>query len=147
MRNLTVSLIVAIGVMGGFYVGFRYEKSKVPDTTNTSSANIAALQGAARQAVAGATPVATGGGTGSGGGGFAGRGTIGTVESIAGNVLTIKDAQGNEVKVQLQSSTTITKTVSGSTSDLTQGVNVAVAGQRGSDGSVTANSITIVPAR
>lgn len=151
MRNLTVSLVVAIALMGGFYTGFRYEKSKVPE----ASASPAAFAGTGGTGGTGTTGRGAGGGTaaspgpgatGGGGGGFAGRGTFGQIESISGNTITIKDAQGNQVKVQLQSSTTITKTVAGSTSDLAQGVNITVSGQRGSDGTVTATSINIVPA-
>jgi hypothetical protein len=48
--------------------------------------------------------------------------------------------------VLLQPSTTVTKTVSGSTADLAQGATVTVTGQRGSDGTVTATAVTIVPA-
>ena len=149
MRNLTFSLIVAIAVMGGFYTGFRYEKSKVPDTSGTSN-GVAALNAAAAAGTgrtgAGPSPSPSGGTVVSGGAGGFGRGTLGTVSSISGNTLTIKDAQGNDVKVQLLGSTTVTKTVAGSAADLTQGVNVTVVGQRAADGTITATAITIVPA-
>lgn len=150
MRNLTVSLIVAIAVMGGFYAGFRYEKSKVPDSSAGSPVaglNSAGAPGTgAGRTATGTSPSPGTGGTTTGGGSFAGRGTFGSVVSISGNTLTIKDAQGNDVKVTLQDSTTVTKTVTGSTSDLVAGANVTVAGQRAADGSVTATNITIVPA-
>lgn len=139
MRNLTISLVVAIALMGGFYSGFRYEKSKVPQ----AAASPAAFAGVGGGGGGTASPGT--GGTG-GAGGFVGRGTFGQVESVNGNLLTIKDAQGSEVKVQLQASTTITKTVGGAKGDLTQGVNVTVTGQRGTDGTVTAVAVNIVPA-
>jgi uncharacterized protein DUF5666 len=151
MRNLTFSLIVAIAVMGGFYTGFRYEKSKVPDTSGQNNSvaaiNAAGTGAGATRAGAGASPSPGAGGVVTGGAGGFGRGTLGTISSISGNTLTIKDAQGNDVKVQLDSSTTVTKTVSGSVSDLAQGINVTVIGQRTADGTITATAITIVPAR
>ena len=150
MRNLTVSLVVAIALMGGFYSGFKYEKSKAPEAAASPAAFAGTggtgTTGTGRGAGASASPGTGGTGGAGGAGGFGGRGTFGQVESVNGSVLTLKDAQGNEVKVQLQPSTTITKTVTGSASDLAQGVNVTVTGQRGSDGSVTATAITIVPA-
>ena len=151
MRNLTLALIVAIAVMGGFYSGFRYEKSKAdaaaanPTSSLTGAAAAAANTAKAGGGAAPSPGATTGAGAGGAGGGF-GRGTLGTVSSISGATLTIRDAQGNDVKVQLQPSTTVTKTLSGSATDLTQGVNVTVIGQRAADGTITATAITIVPA-
>jgi ABC-type Fe3+-hydroxamate transport system substrate-binding protein len=149
MRNLTLTLVVAIAIMGGFYTGFRYEKSKADAAVPSSPAAAGTGRTGAGTAASPSTGAGAGagaGGAGAGGGGFGGRGTIGTVSSLNGSTLTLKDAQGNSVTVNLQPTTTVTKTVAGSTGDLTQGVTVTVAGQRTADGTVTATSVTIVPA-
>ncbi len=155
MRNVTLALIIAIGVMGGFYSGFKFEQSKAGSSASGSPSTPTALAAGGAGAGGAGTGSTGSGTTGAGnagagaagaGGGFGGRGTFGSVVSLSGSTLTIKDAQGNDVKVQLQGSTTISKTVSAQSSDLSQGVNVTVAGQRNSDGSVNATAITIVPA-
>jgi hypothetical protein len=69
---------------------------------------------------------------------------------VSGDVVTITNAQGKDVKVTITPSTTITKTVSGSKSDLTPGTNVRVTPTSNTGGpnatSVTARSIAQVPA-
>jgi hypothetical protein len=87
-----------------------------------------------------------GGANGAGGGnrqGFTGRGGFGgqagQVESISGETLTLKDRQGQTIKVKLTSSTTVRKTETGSLSDVKPGATVTVAGN-------PANTITILPA-
>jgi hypothetical protein len=84
----------------------------------------------------------TGGGGGQGfqggrRGGFGG-GTVGQVQSLSGDTLTLQGRQGT-IKVKLTSSTTVRKSVSGSLSDVKPGATVTVAGN-------PATSITILPA-
>lgn len=148
MRNLTIALGLVIFALAGFYGGAKYESGKV------TPVNAGAVSGAGGGGTAaggtgfnrgnGGTGATGNGATGGFGGGFA-RGTSGKITAISGDTLTIQDAQGNEVKVQLQPSTTIVKTASGTKDDLTSGVTVTVGGQRASDGTVTATTITIVP--
>jgi hypothetical protein len=142
MNNLTIALVVVIAALGGFYGGAKVEQGKVPAAA--ASPVLPAGGGAGGAGGAGAT----GGTGGTGGGGFGGfaRGTAGQVTAISGNTLTITTAAGQQVKVQLSDTTTITKTVQGSRTDLQQGATVTVAGQRAADGSVTATSVTILPA-
>ncbi|MEP7105328.1 MAG: DUF5666 domain-containing protein [Chloroflexota bacterium] len=138
MRNLTVALVVVIGVLGGFYGGWKYSQSKgVP---STPAAAVSTLPAAAPSASASA-----GGGAG---GGFAGRGgTAGQVTSVSGNVVTIHNPTTNQdVKVDISTGTVISKTSAGSVADLQPGTNVTVTGQANPDGSVSATAITIVPA-
>lgn len=146
MRNLTITLGLIIFALAGFYAGARYESTRA--TPVAASTPAAAATGAATGATRGAGggfAGASGGGAGAGAGGF-GRGTFGQVTAISGATLTLQDAQGNQVKVQLSPSTTISKSVSGSQSDLASGQTVTVAGQRGADGTIAATAITIVPA-
>lgn len=137
MRSLTLVLVVVIGVLGGFYGGWRYSQSKV--AASTPAAAVAAIPAPA--------PTASGGGGGAGGGGFAGRGgTAGQVTAVNGSVITIHNpVTGQDVKVDISPGTVISKTTSGSAADLRPGVNVTVTGQAGADGTVNATAITIVP--
>ena len=87
-----------------------------------------------------------GGQLGAGGAqGSAGRGGLaGTVEKIEGDTVTINTVQG-PLLVTVGSDTTIQITTAGTIQDLTIGLRVTVAGQRGADGTVTANSILVTP--
>ena len=141
MRNLTVALVVVIGVLGGFYGGWKYSQSKgVP---STPAAAVGTLPAAAPSASASA-----GGGAGGGAGAFAGRGgTVGQVTAVNGNVVTIHNPTTNQdVKVDISTGTVISKTTAGSVADLQPGTNITVTGQSNPDGSVSATAITIVPA-
>jgi Domain of unknown function (DUF5666) len=87
-----------------------------------------------------------GGQNGQGGQGFRG-GTIGTIEKIDGTTITVKTPDGREVKVSTSDSTQVRVTQEGKLTDLKQGQTVAVQGSTGSDGSVSAQTITQQPAR
>ena len=139
MRNLTLALVVVIGVLGGFYGGWRYSQSKLGATT--PAAVVSALPSA------GAT---AGGGTGGGGGtttggGAAGRGaTVGQVTAVSGNVVTVHNPQTNQdVKVDISAGTVINKTTAGTPADIQPGATVTVTGQANADGSVSATAINI----
>lgn len=77
------------------------------------------------------------------GGGFQGRGTMGQVKGIDGNILTLSTAQ-DVTTVNLSDTTTIQKSVEGSTNDLQPGVRVIVVGERDDQGNMNAIQITIV---
>ncbi|WP_020662929.1 DUF5666 domain-containing protein [Amycolatopsis benzoatilytica] len=96
----------------------------------------------------------TGAGAGNGQqGGFGGRtagggrGTIGTVEKVDGNTVTLKTLQGSEVTVSTSDSTTVGVTQPGKLSDLKPGQTVTVQGRTGSDGSVAAQAIVAQPGK
>ena len=151
MRNLTIALGLLIFGLAGFYGGAKFENGKQAATptgavvagAGTTGTGAAGATGAGRGTAG--TGAAGGNGAAGGAGGF-GRGTFGQVTAISGDTLTIQDAQGNQIKVQLQPTTSIVKTVTGARTDLATGVTVTVGGQRASDGSVTATTVTIVPA-
>jgi hypothetical protein len=124
-------IVFIVGVGGGaFYGGTVYA------ATQTSNARTQFLNSRGGGA---------GGGAGGGGAGGPGGGVQGTVKSINGNTLQISTAQ-NVTTVTLSASTTIRKTLTGTTADLQPGVQVTIRGQADSSGAVTANSIQIVPA-
>ena len=120
-----------------------------------------AQQGAGGQAGQGTGAATTGGaaagagqgGAGRGAGGQAGGGrTVGAVESLTGDTLTVT-TQNGAVKVQLSEQTTIQKrtpgsreTTPGTRADLTAGTRVMVQGPAGEDGTVTAQTIQVLPA-
>jgi hypothetical protein len=72
-------------------------------------------------------------GAGGPGGGMPANLTIGTIESISGDTFTVKTESGDTVKVQVVDDTTIRINKEGSISDLTNGDNVVVNGQRDGD--------------
>ena len=109
-------------------------------------------QGAGAATTGGATTGARQGGAGGAGGQAGGGRTVGTVESLAGDTLTVT-AQSGAVKVQLSEQTTIQKrtqgsreTTPGSRADLTAGTRVMVQGPAGEDGTVTAQTVQVLPA-
>ena len=85
-------------------------------------------------------PNAGGNGNGNGAGGFfrsgafGGIGIRGTVTSVDGSTITVKLANGQEVKVQTDSSTTYHQQTSGSASDVANGSSVIVAVRPGAAG-------------
>ena len=94
-----------------------------------------------------------GGGLGQGGGGVrfggGGLGIQGTVQSISGDTMTLKTANGSTLTVNLSSSTTYERQVAGQSSDIAQGATVRVgvnfqAGQNPGNGTVNASSVTLI---
>ncbi|MDP9270132.1 MAG: DUF5666 domain-containing protein [Chloroflexota bacterium] len=67
-------------------------------------------------------------------GGFGGVGIRGTVTAVDGSTITVKLANGQEIKVQTDSSTTYHQQTSGSASDVASGKSVIVQIQPGSGG-------------
>ncbi|MGZ6256449.1 MAG: hypothetical protein ACXWMB_05480 [Candidatus Limnocylindria bacterium] len=89
-----------------------------------------------------------GGANGPGGGGFRGGGLEGTVESIGGDTMTLKTANGSTITVTLSSTTTYAKEVGGQASDITQGATVRIgvnfAAGAPAGASVPATSVTLI---
>jgi hypothetical protein len=71
--------------------------------------------------------------------------TAGTIVSIKGNVIVVKNQQGKEVTVSATATTTLTGTVSIAIGDLRLGDTVAATGQPDSSGNVTALTISKDP--
>lgn len=143
MNSLIAGLVAVIGALGGFYFGARYGQGH-PAPTSTSSPAVSAPgtgQGGATRGGASAG----GGGLAGGGGGAAGLGAAaaGPITAVNGTIITVHDRQSDkDVKVNVASAR-ITKTDQGTINDLTQNQTVTVIGQSGSDGTVSAQAITI----
>ncbi|MBX5448830.1 DUF5666 domain-containing protein [Thermogemmatispora sp.] len=73
------------------------------------------------------------------------RAVRGSVTQIVGNQLTVTDSSGSNFVLTLTSSTRIIQTEAASASDLKSGVTVLVIGTNGSQGQLTASSVTINP--
>jgi hypothetical protein len=135
MNQLTAGLIVAIGILGGFYVGAKYGQGHPPASATAATATTAQGNGAGAGA-------GGGGFAGGGGGGFGGA-TVGQITAVSADTITIHNTQSNrDVKVNIASAR-ITKTADGTPADLTQNTTVTVVGQAGTDGTVTATTIAI----
>ena len=98
-----------------------------------------------QQFAGGAAGGGAGAGAGAGGGGFlAGRAVQGTIEGIEGNVITLNTFQG-PIQVTVASEATIQVTKTGVIGDLSNGMTVAVTGERSEDGSFTAENVIGLP--
>ncbi len=136
IAGMVVLLIIAGG--GGFWGGTIYKTNQITSIQNKFFAQRGGSSGFGQNAQG--TPFPRGSFAG---GNFAGGGTAGQVKSINGNVLIISTAQ-NTTTVNLSSSTTIIKSVTGTVSDLQTGMEVRVIGQKDSSGNITATEIQIV---
>lgn len=78
-------------------------------------------------------------------GGLPGRGgTLGTVDKVEGNILTLNTTEGI-VRVLIVDDTTIQKMGEGSLSDISPGQSITVSGERQEDGSIEATGIFVTP--
>jgi hypothetical protein len=132
---LMAALLLAVGFVGGTWA---------QRTFGSASAASAARGTAAAPGAGGASgaPFAGRGG-GFGQGRTAGGGaTTGTVRLVDGNTVYVRDSSGKLVKVKVTGSTTVLITKSGKVAQLKPGQQVIAQGTAGSDGTVTATSIS-----
>ena len=143
MKMYVVALVVLVGVLGGFYSGYKVGQNNVNANASTSGS----------KAGNGGTAF-TGGGRGLGAvcpspGATPSTGTVslarGTVANLNSSSMTVANTNC-EVKVTFGPSVTVQKQVLGSTSDLQDNQTVTVTGTRQPDGSILATSIVIGPA-
>jgi hypothetical protein len=143
VKSYVFVLLLVVGVLGGFYGGYRLGHNNV-------SASTAGQNTASR----------TGGGAGAGrGGGFGGGaacpspgapspspGTnalaVGTVTDLSSTSLTITEPSC-DIKVTFGNTVQVSKNVAGSTSDLQDNMTITVIGTRQADGSIKATTIQI----
>ncbi|HEU5107233.1 MAG TPA: hypothetical protein VFT95_01520 [Micromonosporaceae bacterium] len=132
VNKLTLGLIAAVVVVAAFFGGIATHAAIADDDPRQ-----AAGPGGGRVF----------NGPGNGGQGPQARGTIGTVEKVEGTDVYVKTPDGRTVKVSTSDSTQVRVTKDGGLSDLQPGQTVAVQGSTGSDGTVSAQTITQTPAR
>lgn len=141
MNKQTITIIIgAVLIIAAFFVG---------RTTGASSVKSTSSQSKFTQGMYGTRT--TGGFGGRAGGGArllpeGGPATTGQVVSETANSITVAIPNNGGSKIILFSpSTAIIKTVPGTTSDITVGSTITIAGTPNSDGSVSANNIQIRP--
>ncbi len=127
-KGLITIIVVALVCTGlGFFGGMQYQKSKLPSFGQGQFQN-------------GARPSGFPGRNGNNQGV---RPVSGEILSMDGNTLTVKAQDGSSKIVIFSDSTSINKTSEGSKDDLKTGEKVMVIGTEGTDGTVTAQMISI----
>ena len=145
----SMALLAVLLCAAGFYAGVRVEKAQLAGASSTSSL----VSAASRAASAFASRLGTAGGArgSSSSGGFAGaggNGSFGTVSSVSGNAIYVTEtATGNVIKVTLNGATKVTKNIGVAKSALRPGDTVVIQGLKGSNGTITATSVSDSGAR
>ncbi len=142
MKAYVVALLLVVGILGGFYGGYKIGHNNV--SANTT----------------GQTPSARGGNVTGGLGGGRGAGGVcpspgaptpspgaravatGTVTGLTSSTLTLTNPNC-DVKVTFDATVQISRQVSGSTSDLKDNLTVTIIGTRQADGTIKATAIQI----
>lgn len=144
----TVLLFAIVLGLVGFYAGIRVEKTHVTGATGsgfTAAASRASGSGTASTgAEASGTPSGAARASLRSGGfpGAAGGGTTGTVTSVKGDTIYVKETDGDTVAVKLLPSTTVTKSESVGKASVDPGDTVAITGATGKTGTVSATAVT-----
>jgi hypothetical protein len=149
----TVVLGAVVLLLGGFLGGLQAQKAWGTSSTGTGTGNRTAFGGGQNRAGYGAAA-----GYGNfGGGGFPGggqqpgaaatataaaSGTTGTVKLVDGTTIYVQTADGTVVTVKTDGKTTVSTAAKGKISDVRAGQSITVQGAAGSDGTVTATSVT-----
>jgi hypothetical protein len=160
-KQYLITAIVAILVgAGGFFGGMTFQKKQdsLSGLSGTELIEKMKSLGGAQTGFAGNRDTTNGtmgapdgnfpggdfpGGSTNGNRGMGGGFINGEVISVDGQSVTIKQQDGNTKTVYFSSSTTISKTVTGTATDLVVGTDVSANGTSNSDGSVTATNIQI----
>ena len=142
--TLLVSIIVIGGLIGGAFAGgIAIGKNQAEETSLDLKSQFATRfgdKGIVKEGTTQQNSLLPGGL-----GGFMGKqGTIGTVESIEGNIVTVETMTGT-IEVTVAGDTAIQKMDEGSIEDVSPGDTITVTGESGEDGSIEAVSIFITP--
>jgi ferric-dicitrate binding protein FerR (iron transport regulator) len=128
--RITVALCALLILVGGFAGGIEAQKQWGTSTTAT---------GRTGGFPSGGFP---GGGQPGGTATAAAAGTTGTVQTVDGTTIYVQTADGKVVTVKLDGKTTVSTTGKGKLADVKPGQSVTVQGTTGTDGTVTATSVT-----
>jgi hypothetical protein len=145
---LVALLLVSLGVLGGLWWADRTSASTLE---GMPGAGFGGSAGQVPGGFPGGPPGASGtdgsgaGEVGAGGTGAAGRASslavIGTVVTVEGDTVMVKDLGGTEHVVRLAQDSTVTRSTTITAGDLSAGETVAVSGSTSDDGSVDATGI------
>ena len=143
MKSYVVALLLVVGVLAGFYGGYRLGH------TNVSASSTGLAQGTRTGSQAGGN----GGGRGFGAAACPSPGAPspspgaqavarGTITDLSSSSMTLANTQC-EVKVTFGNTVQVSKNVAGNTSDLRDSITVTIIGTRQADGSIKATTIQI----
>jgi hypothetical protein len=146
---VVVVALVAAGAAG--FGGYSMGKTAGTQQALTARQNFLAARGFGGNGQTGGTGGAAGGQAGFAGGqggangqGFARGGNFGQIKDVSGDTLDLSTATA-VVKVKLTNQTQIEKQAAGTMADLQPGERITVVGDTGSDGTVTATRIQLLP--
>ena len=140
MKPYVVALLVVVAMLGGFYGGYKVGQNNVSAATTgqNQTTRTGANLGGGRGGFGGACPSPVAPSPSPGGNAFA----TGTVTDLSSSSMTITNT-ACEVKVVFGNAVQVSKTVTGSTSDLKDNLTVTIVGTRQADGSIKATQIQI----
>ncbi|HVH62194.1 MAG TPA: hypothetical protein VNA65_01200 [Candidatus Dormibacteraeota bacterium] len=143
MKTYVIALLVVVGVMAGFYGGFKVGQNNVSASAKTTSGTSGRLNSGGGFAGGGrnfgsACP-SPGAPTPAAGTNAVARGSITDLSSTSMTITT----QSCDVKVVFGNTVQVSKTVAGSTGDLKNNLVVTIIGTRQADGSIKATTIQI----
>jgi hypothetical protein len=141
VKPYVVALLLVVGVLAGFYGGYKVGQNNVSASTatqsNTRTGSFGALGGAGRGfAVACPSPGAPSPSPG------AQAQARGTVTNLTSSSLTLSNTSC-DVKVVFGNTVQVSKNVAGNTTDLKDNITVTIIGSRQADGSIKATTIQI----
>ena len=145
MKTYVVALLVVVGVLAGFYGGFKVGQNNVSASTNTNTPRSASR-----------TPGSFTGGAGGGGRVNAvcpspgapspspGSQAVarGTISDLTSSSMTLTNTSC-DTKIVFGNTVQVSKNVAGNTSDLQDNITVTIIGTRQADGSIKATTIQI----
>lgn len=145
MKSYVVALLLVVGILGGFYGGYKLGHNGVTasaSTGNTASrtpGGFGGFGGGGRGGGAAAACPSPGAPSPSPGANAVARGAISDLTSSSFTIA----LSACDVKVTFGSNVEVSKTTAGSTSDLKDNVTITVIGVRQPDGSIKATTIQI----
>jgi hypothetical protein len=137
-----VVFLVGLVAAGSFWAGMTYQQNQVAQI-RAEFFNARGQPGGGQFPPAGQDSIEGGMPSVQAGGFFRLGGTMGQIKTNDGSTITISTSQ-DVTTVKLTDSTRIQKSVEGTSDDLLPGTRVMVAGERDSDGVITAEQITIL---
>ncbi len=139
MKSYVVALLLVVGILGGFYGGYKVGQNNVSaSSSSAASTRTPGTGGGGGRAFAAACP-SPGAPSPSPGSQAVARGTI---TNLATGSMTLSNTQC-DVKVVFGNTVQVSRTVAGNTSDLKDSITVTIIGTRQADGSIKATTIQI----
>jgi len=143
VKSYVVALLVVVGVLAGFYGGFKVGQNNVSASTTSNTPKATRTGGVSGFTGNGRGPTTVcpspGAPTPAAGTPAVARGTI---SNLSSGSFVIANAQC-EVTVDFGNTVQVSKNVAGNTSDLKDNITVTITGVRQADGSIKATTIQI----